>query len=111
MTVQQVLDWLEERRAPEHDLAGMARYGIRTDNAYGVKLPELRGLRVPTVVIHGTKDKLVSPSGGRATAKAIPGARLVKIEGMGHDLPRGTWSRIIGAIAENAARAGEPAAV
>ena len=71
----------------------------------------LRVLHVPTVVIHGTKDKLVSPSGGRATAKAVPGARLVTIEGMGHDLPRATWPRIMGAIAENAARAGAPAAV
>jgi pimeloyl-ACP methyl ester carboxylesterase len=64
---------------------------------------------VPTLVIHGTKDKLVAPSGGRATAKAIPGARLVTIEGMGHDLPRGAWPQIVEAIAENAARAGAPA--
>jgi pimeloyl-ACP methyl ester carboxylesterase len=66
-------------------------------------------LDVPTVVIHGTKDKLVNPSGGRATAKAIPGAKLVRIEGMGHDLPRGAWPQMIGAITENAARAAEPA--
>ncbi len=79
--------------------------------ASGDRTSRLGSISVPTVVIHGTKDKLVSPSGGRATAKAVPGARLVKIEGMGHDLPRGTWSQIIGAIAENAARAGEPAAV
>jgi len=77
--------------------------------ASGDRTERLRTISVPTVVIHGTKDRLVSPSGGRATAKAIPGARLVTIEGMGHDLPRGTWPRIIGAIAENAARAGEPA--
>jgi len=79
--------------------------------ASGDRSARLGSISVPTVVIHGTKDKLVSPSGGRATAKAVPGARLVKIEGMGHDLPRGTWSQIIGAIAENAARTGEPAAV
>ncbi len=79
--------------------------------ASGDRTARLRGLSVPTVVIHGTKDKLVSPSGGRATAKAVPGARLVRIAGMGHDLPRATWPRIIGAIAENAARAGAPAAV
>jgi pimeloyl-ACP methyl ester carboxylesterase len=79
--------------------------------ASGDRTAGLRGVSVPTVIIHGTKDKLVSPSGGRATAKAIPGARLVKIEGMGHDLPRATWPQIIGAIAENAARAGAPAAV
>jgi pimeloyl-ACP methyl ester carboxylesterase len=60
-------------------------------------------------VIHGDKDRLVAPSGGRATAKAIPGARLLTIEGMGHDLPRGAWPRIVDEIADNAARAREPA--
>jgi len=78
--------------------------------ASGDRTERLRAVSVPTVVIHGTKDRLVSPSGGRATAKAIPGARLVKVEGMGHDLPRGAWPQIVDAIAGNAARAGEPAA-
>src|SRR3989440_6800171 len=73
------------------------------------RAPQLRKLDVPTVVIHGTADKLVNPSGGRATAKAIPGARLVTIDGMGHDLPRGAWPQIVDAIAENAARTAEPA--
>jgi pimeloyl-ACP methyl ester carboxylesterase len=77
--------------------------------ASGDRTPLLRTITVPTVVIHGTKDKLVPVSGGRATAKAIPGARLVLIEGMGHDLPRGAWPRMLDAIEENAARAGEPA--
>jgi pimeloyl-ACP methyl ester carboxylesterase len=48
---------------------------------------------------------MVMPSGGRETAKAIPGARLVMIEGMGHDLPRGAWDRIIDAIVSNIERA------
>jgi pimeloyl-ACP methyl ester carboxylesterase len=77
--------------------------------ASGDRTPLLRTITVPTVVIHGTKDRLVPVSGGRATAKAIPGARLVLIEGMGHDLPRGAWTRMLDAIEENAARAGEPA--
>jgi pimeloyl-ACP methyl ester carboxylesterase len=77
--------------------------------ASGDRTPLLRTITVPTVVIHGTKDRLVPVSGGRATAKAIPGARLVLIEGMGHDLPRGAWPRMLDAIEENAARAGEPA--
>ena len=64
----------------------------------------LRRLRVPTLVIHGTADRLVAPSGGRRTARAIPGARLLMIEGMGHDLPREAWPRLVDAIAENAAR-------
>jgi hypothetical protein len=47
-------------------------------------------------------DKMIRPSGGRATANAIPGARLMMIEGMGHDLPRGVWPRVIDAIATHA---------
>jgi pimeloyl-ACP methyl ester carboxylesterase len=78
--------------------------------ASGDRTPLLRTITAPTVVIHGTKDKLVPPSGGRATAKAIPGARLVMIDGMGHDLPRGAWPQMLDAMVENAARAGEPLA-
>jgi len=77
--------------------------------ASGDRTPLLRTISAPTLVIHGSGDKLVPPSGGRATARAIPGARLLTIEGMGHDLPRAAWPRILDAIEENAARAGEPA--
>ena len=47
---------------------------------------------------------MVAPSGGRATHEAIRGSTLLEIEGMGHDLPRGAWPQIIGAIAEHASR-------
>jgi pimeloyl-ACP methyl ester carboxylesterase len=63
---------------------------------------QLGRIRAPTLVIHGTVDKMIKPSGGRATAKAIPSARLIEIEGMGHDLPRGVWPQIIDAIAVHA---------
>ena len=56
-------------------------------------------------MIHGKADTLVRPSGGRATAKAIPGAELLEIAGMGHDLPRNAWPEIIDAIVKNASRA------
>ena len=60
-------------------------------------------------MIHGAEDRLVDVSGGRATAAAIPGARLDVVPGMGHDLPpERAWPRMIDAIAENAARAGDP---
>ena len=72
--------------------------------AAGDRTKDVRTITAPTVVIHGTKDRMVRPSGGRATAAAIPGARLVEIEGMGHDLPRGAWDRIVDAIADNAQR-------
>jgi pimeloyl-ACP methyl ester carboxylesterase len=70
--------------------------------------PQLRRLTLPATVIHGSEDKLIRPSGGRATAKAIPGARLVEIQGMGHGLPRGAWPRILDAIEETARRAPAP---
>jgi pimeloyl-ACP methyl ester carboxylesterase len=63
----------------------------------------LRQVRVPTLVIHGEADPLVGPSGGRATAEAIPHARLLTVPGMGHDLPPETWPLIAGAIVDNAA--------
>ncbi len=56
--------------------------------------------------MHGTTDPLVRPSGGRATARAIKGAKLMRVPGMGHDLPRAIWDELIDAIAQNAARAG-----
>ncbi|CAA9347576.1 MAG: Hydrolase, alpha/beta fold family [uncultured Nocardioidaceae bacterium] len=65
----------------------------------------LRNLRIPACVIHGTADRLVHPSGGRATAAAIPGAELVLIPGMGHDLPPELDDVITEAIARTAARA------
>lgn len=61
-------------------------------------------IQVPTVVIHGKADRLVSPSGGRATAAAIPGAELIMFDDMGHDLPRQLWPRITDAIGEVARR-------
>ncbi len=73
--------------------------------ASGDRTAALGGVSVPAAVIHGSSDPLIDPSGGRATAAAIPGAELVEIEGMGHDLPRGAWPRIVDTIAANAARA------
>jgi pimeloyl-ACP methyl ester carboxylesterase len=88
-----------------HDPAGTGRQ-LAAVFASADRTRALAGVSAPTVVIHGARDRMVAASGGRATAKAIPGARLVTIDGMGHDLPRGAWPRIIDAIAENAARAG-----
>jgi pimeloyl-ACP methyl ester carboxylesterase len=84
-----------------HDPAGSARQ-LGAIIASGDRTTELRAIGVPTLVIHGDADRLVAPSGGRATAKAISGARLLTIEGMGHDLPRGAWPRIIDALDEHA---------
>ena len=70
--------------------------------ASGSRSKALAKIDAPTLVIHGTKDKLVRPSGGRMTARAIPGAKLLMIDGMGHDLPRGAWPQITGAIVQTA---------
>ncbi|HXR30202.1 MAG TPA: alpha/beta hydrolase, partial [Solirubrobacterales bacterium] len=75
----------------------------------GDRTAALRKLRLPAAVIHGTSDPLIRPSGGRATAGAIPGARLRIVEGMGHDLPRALWPLFIDEIADTASRAGRHA--
>ncbi|HMM96268.1 alpha/beta fold hydrolase [Phycicoccus sp.] len=67
----------------------------------------LREVRVPTLVVHGLADRLVGPSGGIATARAVPGSRLLMFPDMGHDLPRSRREEIVDAIAQNAARAAE----
>ncbi len=67
----------------------------------------LAGVRAPTTVIHGDGDPLINVSGGRATAKAIPGARLLIVPGMGHDLPPVLWPQVIHAIVDNAGPGGD----
>jgi len=75
--------------------------------ATGDRTEKLRRLSVPTLVIHGTNDPLVQPSGGEATAAAIPGAELLLIEGMGHGVARPAFDTIVTAIDRLASRAGD----
>jgi pimeloyl-ACP methyl ester carboxylesterase len=89
------------------DRGGPARQ-IVAIQASGDRTRALAGLRVPTVVLHGTDDPLIPVRAGRATARAIPGAELIEIDGMGHDLPRELWPRIAEAVSENANRAHRP---
>ncbi len=65
----------------------------------------LRAMRAPAVVIHGKADRLIHYSGGEATARAIADAKLVLVEGMGHDLAEGVWPLLIDEITQNAERA------
>lgn len=70
------------------------------------RVPALAKLATPTLVVHGTSDPLVPVEGGKDTANAIPGAQLMLIEGMGHDLPHGgAWPRIVEAIAAHTRKA------
>ncbi|KGI66956.1 alpha/beta fold hydrolase [Mycolicibacterium rufum] len=64
-----------------------------------------RQTTAPTVVLHGKADKLMRPSGGRAIARAIPGARLVLFDGMGHELPEPLWDDIVGELKTTFAQA------
>jgi len=73
--------------------------------ASGDRTEQLARLDVPTLVVHGLLDPLVRPSGGMATADAIPGSRLLMFNDMAHDLPRTRWAEMADEIAQNAARA------
>jgi pimeloyl-ACP methyl ester carboxylesterase len=68
----------------------------------GDRTDQLRHITAPTLVIHGDFDRMVHPSGGRATAAAIPGARLTTVAGMGHDLPAGACEQLVAAIVQHA---------
>ena len=84
-----------------HDPAGSGRQ-LGAIIASGDRTSELRKITAPTLVIHGSKDRMVALSGGKATARAISGARLMVVEGMGHDLPEAAWPQLVAAIADHA---------
>jgi pimeloyl-ACP methyl ester carboxylesterase len=87
-----------------YDPAGFARQ-LAAIWASGDRTEAVRGISVPTLVIHGEVDPLIPVAGGRATAAAVEGSDLMVIEGMGHDLPPQLWPRIVGAIADHVERA------
>ena len=82
----------------DYDEVAVARQGVATV-ASGDRTQRLRALDVPALVVHGLADTMCDPSGGRATATAIPGSELVLIEGMGHNLPPALWERIADHVA------------
>ena len=73
--------------------------------ASGNRTKALGRVRAPTLVFHGAEDPLIPLAAGRATAKAIPGARLHVVPGMGHHMPPGVWDEMVSAIMSNIARA------
>ena len=77
----------------QRQLAAMIASGPRADG--------LRVLDVPTLVIHGLDDTLITPSGGRRTAELVPGAKLMLVPDMGHDRPRALWPQLTQAILEH----------
>ncbi len=96
------------RRAADTWDRGYTQEGVRRQILAILTQPDrtraLRGLRVPTTVVHGLADRMVHPSGGRATARAVPGAELLLVEGMGHDLPAQLFGTFTDAIARTADR-------
>ncbi|MGH9275217.1 MAG: alpha/beta fold hydrolase, partial [Acidimicrobiales bacterium] len=96
-----------ERAAAAYDRcfnpAGTARQLLAIVSS-GSRAEGLAQLDVPTLVLHGDVDPLVTPSGGERTAALIPGAELVMLEGMGHDLPPAMIGPIVEAITSLAAR-------
>ncbi len=85
--------------------AGVARQ-LHAINVSGNRTGLLRRLDLPALVIHGEKDLLVRPAAGRQTARAIPGAKLRVIPGMGHDLPAALYEQFAEEIDDNARGAG-----
>ncbi|MFC5177360.1 alpha/beta fold hydrolase [Nocardioides taihuensis] len=96
-------------RAVETWERGVSRSGVIRQMVAVLTQPDrgarLRAVRVPTLVVHGAADKMVHVSGGRATARAVPGAELLVIEGMGHDLPPQLFGTFADAIRRTADRA------
>lgn len=88
--------YLRERAARSFDRcfhpSGIA-HQMKAMQLDGDRSAGLRTVKVPTLVLHGDRDPLIDPSGGRRTAELIPGARYVEIEGMGHDYPAVVWDR------------------
>jgi len=71
--------------------------------ASGSRAEGLQKLQVPTLVIHGTDDQLITPSGGERTAELIPNSTLLMVEDMGHDMPQPLWPLYLDAISKHTA--------
>ena len=99
---------VEERAGQTWD-RGVSASGVARQMSAILAQPDrtrsLRSLDVPTLVIHGTADKMVHVSGGRATSRAVTGSELLLVPGMGHDVPTELHETFVEAIARNAARA------
>ncbi len=72
--------------------------------ASGDRTKDLSSISAPTLVVHGEADPLIDVSGGRATAAAIPGAELLVVPGLGHELPPAVWPELVSAAVANARR-------
>ncbi|HEY7596816.1 MAG TPA: alpha/beta fold hydrolase [Actinophytocola sp.] len=94
-------EWVRELAGSSWDrdssLAGIGRQ-LGAIFKSGNRTRRLRAITAPTLVIHGDRDRMVHPTGGAATVRAITGARLETVVGLGHDLPRGAWPTLLDLI-------------
>jgi pimeloyl-ACP methyl ester carboxylesterase len=89
------------------DPAGVMRQWMAI-SASGDRTEAVRGIRIPTLVVHGDSDPLINVTAGRRTAELIKDAELMVVPGMGHDLPRPVWPALADAISALADRAEHP---
>jgi pimeloyl-ACP methyl ester carboxylesterase len=101
-------DRIRRRAARQYDRCfhpvGVSRQ-IAAIAAHGSRVEALRSVATPTLVIHGDADPLVPVEGGHDTARSVPGAELLLIEDMGHDLHPHIWPRLVRAVSEHTAKA------
>jgi pimeloyl-ACP methyl ester carboxylesterase len=101
-------DQVRERAEETYD-RGVSASGVLRQMVAILNQPNrarsLASLRIPAAVVHGSADKMVHVSGGRATARAIPGAELLVVDGMGHDMPPELFETLTDVIRRTADRA------
>jgi pimeloyl-ACP methyl ester carboxylesterase len=102
---EEVRTLAEQSLARDYDPAG-SLHQLMAILASPDRAAALGQVTAPTLVVHGLRDPLVLPSGGIATARAVPGSRLLMFPEMGHDLPRPRWGELVEAIVQNAERGG-----
>jgi len=94
-------DWIRDVTARSYDRCFCPQGTVRQTAAifaHGSRKSSLAGITAPTLVIHGSQDPLVPLEGGKDTKESIPGAELLIIDGMSHDLPREVWPQLVDAI-------------
>jgi pimeloyl-ACP methyl ester carboxylesterase len=101
---ERVRTFMEKSYERSYYPQGMARQNTAVI-AGGDRRLSLSCIKVPTLVLHGADDPLIPVEGGKDTARVIPGASLLIIKGMGHDMPRGVWAKIVKAISQHAKQA------
>jgi pimeloyl-ACP methyl ester carboxylesterase len=97
MDEQRTREHLEQSYGRSYYPPGIARHGV-AGAVNSDRTQDLKSVRAPTLVIHGSEDPLFPVGQGKAIAAAVPGAKLMIIEGMGHAFPPEVWPLLVDAI-------------